>query len=39
MSRCRHRRSHRAAATAMPPRSRRRQAAANLAQSRCRHRR
>jgi hypothetical protein len=45
MSRCRHRRSHRAAATALPPSrcapppQRRRQAAANVAQSRCRHRR
>jgi hypothetical protein len=44
MSRCRHRRSHRAAATALPPSrcapplQRRRQAAANVALSRCRHR-
>ena len=45
MSRCRHRRSHRAAATALPqsrcvpPPPRRRQAAADLALSRCRRRR
>jgi hypothetical protein len=45
MSRCRHCRSHRTAATALPPSrcapppQRCRQAAANVAQSRCRHRR
>jgi hypothetical protein len=45
MSRCRHRRSHRVAATALlplsrcaPPPQHRNQAAANVAQSRCRHR-
>jgi hypothetical protein len=43
MLRCRHRRSHRAAATALPPSrcappsQRRRQAKANVALSRCRH--